>query len=457
MVTEHFDVILVTADSSLRQSAQQGCPRGARLLSLTAEEFRNSRGRTFDALWVDLDDAPDIVVPAGGEHVYFYSSPPAATHALPHGEFYRKPCGAEVFAVLWAARQAFCRGDRQEPPPQLLRVPLPGWVLEFQRLELRELCQRCIRSLPQRLGYLEVALYLFDSERSLLTLAESNFASAIDLSVRVEDASRHVLAAVARERSVLMCHDLQQLCAQRELICPADLGEAGPAASLIAALPAGAGLAGVLWLRGRSPHAAEAELTEGLRAFLGQALDQARRFERAQLEARLDVLTGLFNYRWMRETLEREIRRTERFGAKLSLMLVDLDNFKRINDLHGHAAGDAVLRHAAARIRAALRQVDSAARLGGDEFAVLLPETELDGAGHVAARVVQAVRDNVAVYRDRPLPITASIGLAQWQAGWDVQALLDAADRAMYAAKRGGRNCVRVAEAWDAGCAPASE
>ena len=174
--------------------------------------------------------------------------------------------------------------------------------------------------------------------------------------------------------------------------------------------------------------------------FLARCLQHARRYLRARVEARVDRLTGLFNYRWMIEALGKEIRRAQRYGSPLALCMIDLDGLKTVNDRFGHLAGDALLRHTAAQISAALRQIDSAARIGGDEFVVLLPATNLNGARHVARRILTAIRNDAPVINQRMLPVAASLGVAQWQSGWDESQLIAAADQAMYAAKREGHN-----------------
>jgi diguanylate cyclase (GGDEF)-like protein len=154
----------------------------------------------------------------------------------------------------------------------------------------------------------------------------------------------------------------------------------------------------------------------------------------------VDPLTGLYNKRWMIETVTREIRRVQRYGAPLSLAVVDLDGLKCVNDQHGHLAGDSALRHVSGRISAGLRELDSAARIGGDEFVVLLPNTDLPGAQHVGRRILTAIRKDAAQHKDVPLTISASIGIAQWEPGWQPSDLIDAADVAMYRAKQRGRN-----------------
>ena len=188
-----------------------------------------------------------------------------------------------------------------------------------------------------------------------------------------------------------------------------------------------------------------------LRTFAGQAavaVDNVRVHREAQRLSLTDPLTGLWNYRYLRESIRREVERASRFGRMLAVLALDLDRFKEVNDTYGHAAGDAVLVEFARRIRGVVREVDLAFRQGGEEFVVLLPETDADGAATVAQRLGAAVRDTpIAVDGFDGIPVTVSIGIAVYPThATTVQAVLDAADDALYAAKAGGRDCHRVAQ-----------
>jgi diguanylate cyclase (GGDEF)-like protein len=161
----------------------------------------------------------------------------------------------------------------------------------------------------------------------------------------------------------------------------------------------------------------------------------------AQLEqlATRDPLTDVLNARAFAEELVQELRRNRRYGRPLALIYLDLDDFKRVNDAHGHATGDAVLRLVADAMRRAVRQADVVGRLGGDEFGVLLPETDGATAQAAADRLATGIR---AVFRGTP-SVTASIGVvAVSGTEADADALLHAADQAMYEAKRAGKDRV---------------
>jgi diguanylate cyclase (GGDEF)-like protein len=172
--------------------------------------------------------------------------------------------------------------------------------------------------------------------------------------------------------------------------------------------------------------------------------------------ATIDPLTGLANRRGFLETSDMEYRRAERYGRQISLLLVDADHFKAVNDAHGHAAGDAALRHLADTLRATLRDSDIAGRFGGEEFTVLLPETDMQGAALLAERLRRNVEDARIEFFDRPIPLTVSIGVAPVLFGTEatdatavyatpLERALQAADQALYHAKQCGRNRVAVA------------
>jgi diguanylate cyclase (GGDEF)-like protein len=188
-----------------------------------------------------------------------------------------------------------------------------------------------------------------------------------------------------------------------------------------------------------------------VRTFAGQAgvaVHNVRVHEEAQRLSLTDPLTGLWNYRYLRESLRREVERASRFGRMLAVLVLDLDHFKEVNDTYGHAAGDAVLGEFARRIRIGLREVDVAFRQGGEEFVVLLPETDAYGGAIVAERLGAVVRDRpIAIEGRGAIPITVSIGVAVFpEHGADAQRVLQAADDALYAAKKAGRDTYRLAD-----------
>jgi diguanylate cyclase (GGDEF)-like protein len=173
--------------------------------------------------------------------------------------------------------------------------------------------------------------------------------------------------------------------------------------------------------------------TEELAERVAPALENARRFQEARLLADLDALTGLHNRRYFHETLAREIARARRYARGLALVIVDIDNFKGINDRIGHLAGDAALTETAERLREAVRESDIPCRIGGDELALILPESRLADAELLASRIEQAVSARPIA---RAGNMRVSTGFAEFQPNDDSTSFFERADKSLYAAKK---------------------
>jgi diguanylate cyclase (GGDEF)-like protein len=174
-------------------------------------------------------------------------------------------------------------------------------------------------------------------------------------------------------------------------------------------------------------------------------------FETAHLIAELeqlaltDSLTGLYNRRHFFNLSSREFERAMRHETSLAAVMIDLDHFKRVNDTHGHAAGDQVLRAIARLCMERLRRIDIIGRYGGEEFAVVMPDTDLNDAIQAAARLGEMIAAEKIMLPQGELRVTASLGVALFERDMpNLETLLDHADQAMYAAKKAGRNRVEV-------------
>ncbi len=178
-----------------------------------------------------------------------------------------------------------------------------------------------------------------------------------------------------------------------------------------------------------------ASVTAALTAQLFSALGAAN--ARLRDLSQHDELTGLFNRRYMMQRLEAELARLKRKAGALTVAMVDLDGFKRVNDEEGHDLGDAVLKAVAGALLVATRRADVVARYGGDEFLILLPDTQAEGAALVGARVIDLARD--AARRVCPaIPVTASIGTTTLRPTDDPTEIIRRVDEQLYAAKRAG-------------------
>jgi two-component system cell cycle response regulator len=158
----------------------------------------------------------------------------------------------------------------------------------------------------------------------------------------------------------------------------------------------------------------------------------------------IDGLTGVFNKRYFLEALGRELARAQRYNRPLSILMFDIDHFKRVNDSYGHLAGDYVLQSLARVISTRARREEIFARYGGEEFVILLPETQKDGAMELAEQLRKRVASHTFVFEAEEIPVTVSIGVAMVQdESIPENELIRRADEKLYLAKSEGRNCVR--------------
>lgn len=167
-----------------------------------------------------------------------------------------------------------------------------------------------------------------------------------------------------------------------------------------------------------------------------------KELEKYKMESVTDPLTGLFNRKFMIKKLDEEIERSKRYKSKFSVIFLDIDNFKKINDVYGHIVGDFVLKYLANIIKSELRKVDYAFRYGGEEMVVLVSEANLENAVKFANRLLDTVRNTVFKYKTEELKITISIGVAEYKPGETIEQLIERADLAMLKAKREGKDRV---------------
>lgn len=330
-----------------------------------------------------------------------------------------------TIASLVEAANAIARGKLSQ------RVPVRGRD-ELARLGL---------AFNDMAGQLEERLAELESERKRLRDATTRFGAALAATHDVDQLLR-VIVETAVEASgatggTLLGHGRRS----------AETGDRSSGQErLDFPLRAGRTDFGTLSLFGKSFSEEERMNAASLAAHAAVALDNERLHRIVERQALVDGLTGLANRRQCEETLATEITRAERFGDPLALVVTDLDDFKDVNDAYGHAVGDLVLRDFATLLSSSVREIDLAARWGGEEFVLLLPGTDGPGARRLAERIRDALQSHLVVTPEAgPIRVTASFGVAAFPDVRDAAGLFHAADEALYAAKRAGKNRVEAA------------
>ncbi len=319
---------------------------------------------------------------------------------------------------------------------------------ELAVLDLDKVADVAARRVPAIAGARLSSLYLLDEETGELALLAHNHPVPLNRRVDLRSHPDSVMAAALRSDRPLLIPDLGTYAGaalQRPFA-----HRYGTAACVSVPLRADRLTLGVLNFADREDGAAfdaEADLPgiEEVSRMLARTILNCRRVRELESQARTDGLTRLANYRAFQEALRAEINRSERYGRPLSLVMMDVDAFKEINDRFGHPAGDAALAGLGEVIRRAVRREDLPARYGGDEIAVLLPETAPHGCRVAAHRLLEAVRGHEFLFEGRRLPVSVSIGVATLKPGMSISGLVGAADEALYRAKERGRDRFEVA------------
>jgi len=185
-------------------------------------------------------------------------------------------------------------------------------------------------------------------------------------------------------------------------------------------------------------------LIELFSQLVGASIGNIKLFEKIQYQATTDGLTGLANHKTFYELLEKELCRSRRYGGQISLIMVDIDNLKDINDTYGHQAGDKVIVEISRKTKECIRKIDTAARYGGDEFAVILPNTSLNDTLSIANRMVDEVACSQILWQKKNIKLSISVGIGQYDAGSTPGDITILSDKALYSAKRAGKNTVRI-------------
>jgi diguanylate cyclase (GGDEF)-like protein len=309
-------------------------------------------------------------------------------------------------------------------------------------LELDETFTSVMGVVSRVVDYSVGALAFVDGEEAELLIAQQHpVAQPV-----VEDAKARLLEAIAREWKGPPLKQVRARSFQPKT--PASGPEEIALGGFVAVpILTGGRLTGLLGVGGRSVQRMSAEDQALLEKMANQAhivTENSRLVQRLKHLAGHDGLTELFNHRQTREQLQREFERVSRYAGSLSLLMIDIDHFKAVNDRHGHPAGDVVLREVARVVSEAVRAVDIVGRYGGEEFVAILPQTDVEEARLLAERLRKAVEALAVPVGSASVHVTISTGIASYPApNVDTSdELIREADRALYRAKQDGRNRV---------------
>lgn len=318
-------------------------------------------------------------------------------------------------------------------------------------LDIKRIADICIDEIPKLIGAKLASLYILDENSDILHLEKNNHPFLINNIVSLNQNPPSPMVAAVRSKELLIVDDSD--------------GGRGPNVGrmdrvfsknyktqccIIASLICHSRVVGVLNMSDKEDGGVFTEedvaVVELFRQLIGASIGNINLFEKSQRQAKTDGLTGMLNHRIFYETLETELRRAQRYGGKLSIIMADIDNLKPINDNYGHRAGDMAIKQISRQLTACIRQIDVAARYGGDEFSIILPNTSLTDAAMVAERMVKMVKSTPMVWEQTKVDLSISVGVGQYGGECCAGDVAKATDDALYAAKQAGKGRVYVFE-----------
>ncbi len=318
-------------------------------------------------------------------------------------------------------------------------------------LDLGRITDVCITHIQNLVGARLASLYILDETSNILHLQKHNHSFLINKIVSLNQNPPSLMVMAVRSKELILVGDIDTH--KKPIIRKSQRAFAENYKTkncAIAPLVCQDKVVGVLNLADKANgdrfNSKDIALIGLFSQFVGASIGNIKLFEKIQHQATTDGLTGLANHKTFYEILEKELWRSRRYGGQISLIMIDVDNLKKINDTYGHRAGDKVLREISRKIKECIRQIDTAARYGGDEFAVILPNTSLTDAVVVAERMVDAVAHSPAIWKKDHIPLSISVGLGQYDADTNPEDITSGSDRALYRAKQAGKNTVRIFE-----------
>jgi diguanylate cyclase (GGDEF)-like protein len=318
-------------------------------------------------------------------------------------------------------------------------------------LDIERIANVCINNIPKLIGVRFASLYILDETNNILLLQKYNHPFLINKIVSINQNPPSSMVVAVRSKMLIQVRDIDTH--KRPIIKKSQRAFAKnykTSNCIIVPLICQDKVVGVLNLAdkigGDSFSCDDIALVELLSQLVGASIGNIKLFEKIQRQATTDGLTGLANHKTFYETLEKELWRTRRYGGQISLIMIDIDSLKKINDAYGHHAGDKVISEISKKIRACIRQIDTAARYGGDEFAVILPNTSLADAVVAAERMVDSVSESPITWKKEQIALSISVGVGEYGAESSPEDITSRSDQALYMAKQAGKNTVKIFE-----------
>lgn len=318
-------------------------------------------------------------------------------------------------------------------------------------LDIDRIADVCIKNIPKLVHLRFASLYILDETNNILHLHKHNHPFLINKIVSLNQTPTPLMVMAIRSKELILVPDIDTH--KKPIIKKSQRAFAENYQTkncAIVPLICQDRVVGVLNLADKMDgghfDSGDIALIELFSQLVGASIGNIKLFEKIQHQATTDGLTGLVDHKTFYEILEKELWRSRRYGGQISLIMIDIDNLKKINDDYGHRVGDKVIKEISKRIKECIRQIDIAARYGGDEFAVILLNTSLIDASIVAKRMVDAVAKTPTAWNKEQIPLSISVGLGQYDAGASPEDITSRSDQALYAAKQAGKNTVRIFE-----------